>query len=285
MDHLESKTAFVFTGGGSLGAVQVGMLRALLNAGERPDFVVGASVGALNAAYFAGDPTLDGVSRLAELWRGIRRADVFPVTLGAVLRLLWRPDSIVSAAGLRALIDANLVFAQIEEARLPLHVAATDMGGLDVLISQGPATDAILASAAIPGVFPMVEIDGRPLMDGAIAAKSTVRVAAELGARRIIVLHTGYACALESAPKGAIASALHAITLLVSWRLMRDLETLPPDIGVHVAPTLCPLSISPFNFSESVELIERATISTRKWIDTGGLQERSRPQQLAAHSH
>src|ERR1700726_523503 len=106
-----------------------------------------------------------------------------------------------------------------------------------------------MASAAIPGIFPPVRIDGRSLMDGAIAANTPIKVAADLGASRIVVLPTGYACALKEPPKKAIARALHAITLLITWQLIRDLEHLPDDIDVCVVPTLCPLAVSPFDFS------------------------------------
>ena len=73
-------TAFVLSGGGSLGAVQVGMLRALSERNITPDLVVGTSAGALNAVFVAehgtGPAALD---RLAEIWTGLRRDDVFPV--------------------------------------------------------------------------------------------------------------------------------------------------------------------------------------------------------------
>jgi NTE family protein len=278
-------TAFVFMGGGSLGAVQVGMLRALMKAGERPDFIVGASVGAINGAYFAGAPSAEGVEKLSQIWRALRRAQVFPITLGGALAWLRRPTSIVDPAPLRSLVEANLPFANLEQAAIPLHIAATDIQGLPAVLSRGPAVEAILASAAIPGVFPMVSIDGAPLMDGAIAARSAVRLAVELGASKVIVLQSGYACALSKPPAGAVASAIHAITLLISWRLMHDLETLSDDVDVHVAPSLCPLSVSPFDFSHSGELIERAARSTERWVEGGGLTRRSRPQELAPHHH
>lgn len=285
MPDVNRLTAFVFTGGGSLGAVQVGMLRPLLKAGERPDFVVGVSVGAINGAYFAGEPTLEGVEKLAQIWLSLRRAQVFPMNLISAIGLLRHPDNIVDPAPLRALIESNLSFSKLEEAPIPLHIAATDVQGLSSVLSRGSAVEAILASAAIPGVFPMVTIDGAPLMDGAIAFKSGVRLAVELGASKVIVLQTGYACALTKPPAGAIANAVHAITLLISWRLMHDLETLSDDIGLHVAPSLCPLSISPFDFSQSRELIERAAHSTEEWIARGGLMRRSLPQELAPHHH
>ncbi|HKF10518.1 MAG TPA: patatin-like phospholipase family protein [Xanthobacteraceae bacterium] len=145
--------------------------------------------------------------------------------------------------------------------------------------------EAILASTAIPGVFPPVHIDGEALMDGAIAANTPVRLAADLGASRIIILPTGYACALKEPPRTVIGKALHAITLMIAWQLMYELERLPQDINVHLMPTLCPLAVSPFDFSASSELIERAAQSSKKWIEEGGLTRRARPQELAPHRH
>lgn len=282
---MSARTAFVFAGGGSLGAVQVGMLQVLLEAGVAPDFVVGTSVGAINAAYFAGNPDLDGVARLARLWEGLRREDVFPFTLLSALRLLRRPESLIDPSHLRRLIEANLPFARLDDARVPLHVMATDQQGVGVCLSRGPAVAAVMASAAIPGIFPPVEIDGQQLMDGAVAANTPLRRAVELGAGRVIVLPTGYACALERAPRNAIAKVLHAVTLLIAWQLMHELDTVPENVQVHLAPALCPLAVSPYDFSASRQLIERARHDTRKWIESGGLERRARSRELAAHHH
>jgi NTE family protein len=130
-----------------------------------------------------------------------------------------------------------------------------------------------------------VTIAGSALMDGAIAANTPLRIAADLGATRIFVLPTGYACDLNGPPKGAVAKALHAITLLINWQLMHELERLPADIEVHLAPTLCPLEVSPYDFSASRELIERAARATSKWMADGGLTRRALPGELAPHHH
>ena len=178
MIQIAPKTAFVFAGGGSLGAIQVGMLRVLLSAGVRPDFVIGTSVGALNAGYFAGAPNAEGVGRLEEIWSGMRRSDVFPFTFESAFGLLRHSGYIVNPSRLRRLIENNLPYAYLEDAMMPVHVVATDVQGMPVLLSKGSAIDAILASAAIPGVFPPVPIDGQMLMDGAIATNTPIRAAA-----------------------------------------------------------------------------------------------------------
>jgi NTE family protein len=280
-----AKTAFVFTGGGSLGAIQVGMLRTLLENGVRPDFVVGSSVGAINASYFAAAPNAEGVAALARIWSGLRRADVFPFTLVNALGLLRHPGNLVDPSGLRSLIETNLPFRLLEEATIPLHIMATNQQGQPVRFSTGPAVEAVMASTAIPGVFPPVEIGGEALMDGAIAANTPLCLAAALGASRIVILPTGYACALTEPPRRAVAKALHAITLLIAWQLMHELDVVARDIDVHLVPTLCPLAVSPFDFSAAPQLMERAAAEAQKWIDGGGLTRRARPQELAPHRH
>ena len=275
----------MFSGGGSLGAVQVGMLQCLLAHDVQPDLVVGASVGAMNAAWFAFAPSVAGVEDLAGIWQGLRRSDIFPIGLSLPLGLLWHPGNVISAEGLRRLVDERLPGRRIEEAELPLHIMATNQQGQAIRLSSGPVAEAIMASTAIPGLFPLVEIDEDILMDGAVAGNTPLRLAVELGASRIIILPTGYACALKEPPATAIGRMLHAITLMTTWQSMRELELLPETIEVHLAPTLCPLSVSPFDFSQSRELIERAARTCGKWITAGGLTRRASPRELTPHRH
>jgi NTE family protein len=280
-----AKTAFVFTGGGSLGAVQVGMLRMLVAFGVQPDLVVGASAGALNASYFAGAPNAAGVAALERIWSGLRRADIFPFTLAGAFGLIRSLGHVVDPNGLRRIIQGNLPYVRLEEAQIPLSVMATNQQGQSVRLSKGPAVEAVMASTAIPGIFPHVHIDGDVLMDGAIAANTPLRLAVELGASRIIILPTGYACALKEPPTRAIGKALHAITLMIARQLMHEVEWMPEHIDVHLVPMLCPLAVSPFDFSKSKELIEQAARSTKKWIEEGGLTRRALPSELAPHRH
>jgi len=269
------RTAFVLTGGGSLGAVQVGMLRALTASGVRPDFLVGSSVGAINAAHFAANPSTAGVRRLEAIWLGLRRADVFPATWARALRgLLWHHDHVVDPMPLRRLLERHIPYQWLEDAAIPVHVIATDvLDGSDVRLSAGPVITAVLASAAIPGVFPPVPVGGRLLVDGGVATRSPLSAAVALGATRIVVLSAGYACALEAPPKGAGPIALHSLSLVVSARLASEVERLQSAADIAVVPRLCPLSIPPHDFSHAAELIDRAADSTERWLELGGLGE------------
>jgi NTE family protein len=278
------RTAFVLAGGGSFGAVQVGMLQALLAHRVTPDVIVGSSVGAINGAYFAGSPDAAGVKRLEAIWRGLRRQDVFPLGWRSLVGLLGRRNYMVEPDGLRRLLEANLPFRDLERAAVPLHVVATDvLGGATVRLSSGPAVEAVLASCAIPAAFPPARIDGRHLMDGAVASNTPVRSAIELGATRLIVLPTGYACALEAPPSRPIAIMLHAITLLTAHQLVSDLEHYCAQVEIVTVPPLCPLSVSPYDFSRAGELIEKAAAQTRRWLDQGGMDKRRIPGALRPH--
>src|SRR5258708_17275974 len=125
MARIDGKTAFVFAGGGSLGAIQVGMLRALLSSGVQPDFVVGASVGAINASYFACAPNADGVAALERIWIGLRRSDIFPFTLGSALGLIRHPGNVVDPGGLPRAIQTNLPYGPPERSPRPLNINRT----------------------------------------------------------------------------------------------------------------------------------------------------------------
>ena len=285
MSGTAHRTAFVFAGDGSLGAVQVGMLRELMRYGLDADFVVGSSVGALNAAYFAAAPNAAGVEKLACVWCSLRRHDVFPVTLRSLLRIVGGHDHLIDPSNLRLLIKRHVPFLNLEDASIPLHVIATNLGGAAVCLSSGPAIEGILASAAIPAAFPPVRIDNQYLIDGAIGSNTAILTAAKLGATRIIVLPTGFACDLHEPPKGAIARVLHAITLLIANQIVRDLKELAGKVDISIVPSLCPLGVSPYDFSSAAQLIERAADNTRKWIDGGGLSRPDIPDSLLPHVH
>ena len=285
-DSDPAKTAFVFAGGGSFGAIQVGMMQSLANHGIAADMVVGSSVGALNGAFYAGDPTPSGVERLAGIWRGLRRRDVFPLTLRTLASFLWRRDFLIPHDGIRRLIDDHVPYRNLEDAMLPLHIVTTDIiTGDSVVFSKGPAAEAIVASTAIPGAFEPVHYGDYFLADGALSSNTPVRIAVNKGARRLIILPTGHACANDAPPVGAVANALHALTLLIARQLVSELENLGSEIAYFVVPPLCPLVGSPYDFSRTTEHIARARESTDDWIAAGGLTQQEIPHELRPHDH
>jgi NTE family protein len=281
------KTAFVFAGGGSLGAIEVGMLQALVESGARADLVVGASAGAINAAYYAGLPDSAGVSRLAAIWRRLRASDVFPLSpLRGLLGFAGMQRSLVDPAPLRALLERQLPYQRLEQARLPCQIVASDvLDGTEVVLSSGPVSEALLASAAIPGVFPPVRIGEKDLIDGGITSNTPISTAVALGAKRIVVLPTGYSCALTEPPRGVVAMVLHALTLLIARQLVVDVVRWREAAEIVVVPPLCPVTTTPFDFSASEALIRRAAEKTRTWLATGGLERTEIPHELTPHDH
>ena len=281
-------TAYVLSGGGSLGAVQVGMLQALSERGVRPDLLIGTSAGAINAAYVAGHgASADALEELAAVWQGLRRQQVFPFD---PLRHLWaiagRRPSLCPNANLRRLIEPHLGFGRLERAPIPLHVVVTNLlSGEELLLSEGDALSAVLASAAIPGVLPPVERDGLVLVDGGVADNAALSQAVALGADEIYVLPTGFACALEGPPSGALGTAMQALTLLIEQRLVLEISQFEGDAVLKVLPPLCPLAVSSIDFSHGAELITRARAATGRWLDSGGPSLPAPARFLSLHHH
>jgi NTE family protein len=164
-------------------------------------------------------------------------------------------------------------------------VCADLVTGQEVVLSRGAIVEAVLASAAIPGVFPPVAVDGRWLVDGAVAASTPIATAIRLGAARLIVLPAGFACATRRVARGALARAMHAITLLGAGQLLQDFERYQAVAAIHIVPPLCPVQHSSYDYAHAAELIERGRESTRAWLASGGLSRREFPAPLHAHAH
>ncbi|HEC09328.1 MAG TPA: patatin-like phospholipase family protein [Acidimicrobiales bacterium] len=262
--------AFVLSGGASLGAVQVGMLEALVDSGIRPDLIVGTSVGAINGGWIAGPGGLDDLARLDRVWRGLERRSVFPFApIGALKGVLGRRDHIVPPDALRRLIEENLRFDRLEDAAVPFHVVVAEvLRAVDVRLSEGPAAEAILASSSIPGVLPPVRLRGTVYVDGGPVNNTPVSHAVELGADQIWVLPNAFACGLSEPPRAALGMALHAISLAVNRRLARDLRKYRSEVDLRVVPPPCPVDVAPHDFSQSGDLVDRAREVTRSWLRT-----------------
>ena len=244
------------------------MLAALRERGVRPDLIVGTSVGALNGAWLAGHPDAP-IEDLAQIWTSLHRSDVFPADpRRGLLAFAGRRRGMVDEGPLRRLLEAYVPFPRLEDAPVPLHVVAVEvLTGRDVVLSSGPAVESVLASAAIPAVFDPVMIDGLPYMDGGVANNTPISHAVALGAEEVWVLCAGYACALTEPPRGALAMALHALSLLLHKQLAVDVERFEPLVELHVLPPLCPMTVSPADFSHSAELIDRAHDASKRWLE------------------
>lgn len=281
-------TAFVLTGGGSLGAVQVGALQALAEHGVRPDLLVGTSAGSLNAAFVAAyGLTPQALGRLSDLWIGLRRRDLFAVSpLSATLAATGRRGALCSPAPLARLLAAQLPFTDLQDAAVPVHAVATDfLTGEDVLLSSGNAVEALCASCAVPGVFPPVRRDGRLLCDGALASSAGVTQAVRLGADRVYLLPGGTSCALARAPRHPLTAALHGLTLLLQQRALVDARANAGLVDLRVIPPLCPLAVSAADFGQARSLIARAHAAASRWLDAGHDRQDDPARHLGLHGH
>ena len=260
-------TAFVLSGGASLGAVQVGMLEALYERQIVPDFLVGTSVGALNAAFISSRPTaVETARKLARVWRGLEREDVFPVSLSALVSgVCGRRNHLVPDGALRRLVRRYLEFDRLENAPIPLHLVAFDMtNGRELLLSHGSAEDAVAASAAIPGVFPPVSIDDRSLIDGGVVNNTPISHAVELGAQRIYVLPTQYPFRpMERVPGSAFDAALCGLGLLIGSRIETDIARYSSQVELVMLPVPDTAGVQPTAFEHASELIHSARVLTR----------------------
>ncbi|HET9172722.1 MAG TPA: patatin-like phospholipase family protein [Actinospica sp.] len=238
-DDGSARTAFVLGGGGVLGACEVGMLRALLEAGISPDLVLGTSVGAINGAVFAADPSLEAVSRLEKVWTELDVRGVFEGSLLTRIGTAVRTRTHLHAnEPLRQLLAEALGTARIEE--LPLRfecVAACIERAAETWFARGPATQAVLASCAVPGLLPAVEVDGEHYLDGGLVDSVPLGRAVELGARRIFVLHVGRVEQTLLVPRQPWEVAAVAFEISRRHRFTRALAELPEGVVVHLLPS------------------------------------------------
>jgi NTE family protein len=253
-----TSTAFVLSGGASLGAIQAGMLRALYERGISPDLIVGSSVGSVNGAFIASRPQTPATAiELASVLGGLSRGEVFPLNpITGLLGFIGNRDHLVPDGSLRRLIRGHIGFDRLEQAAIPFHVIGTDaISGRELRLSSGDAIEAVMASVALPGVFPPVSWQGRELIDGGVANNAPISHAIELGADRVYVLPTGSACDLSEPPHGALGMLLHSMSLLVMRRLLVEIELLKDRCELVVLPPPCPLRVSPMDFGHAEELV------------------------------
>ena len=159
------------------------------------------------------------------------------------------------------------------------------MSGTEVVLSHGDPVPAILASAAMPAVFPSVTINGQVLFDGGVSNNTPISQAVTAGADRVVVLPAGVACALPRVPRSALATAVHALTLLIEQRLALDVATFHDQVDLIVLPPLCPLTVSSSDFRSAPMLIDRARAASTLWLDAGNHHLLHPERFLALHRH
>ncbi|MFN2609942.1 MAG: patatin-like phospholipase family protein [Actinomycetota bacterium] len=251
------QTAFVFSGGGPLGAVQVGLLQALVDRSIYPDVVVGTSVGALNAVFMAAHPTNEGPLLLRDLWMHMRKDDLFPGgKLVSAWNVLKRGSYVFSNAGLRRLIENDLGIDDFEGLTIPAHIVATELAtGEEKWFSSGPLVDPLLASAAMPGVFPPVVIEGETYIDGGVANNVPISKAVELGVKQVYVLNVNAAGQRRnlSRPHDFM---MHGFVLARAHRYQREIAQVKRQIKVIEMPVVDVGHVSFTNMSQTQRLID-----------------------------
>lgn len=294
-------TAFVFSTGGARGALQVGALRALFEFGESPDVVVGTSIGSWNGALVARDPTARVIEELTNVWRGLttsrvllgwepRFAPMAPAYTGAyvvsaIRRVTMGFPSLYGDSGLRSIFAEHLAGCRFEDLAIPFRVMASSISTGDVSVfGQGPLEMALLASAAIPGVFPPVRIDGQTFVDGGALEPSGIDVAIGLGARRIFVLDAGYDASPEAEDllqrlitrdnHGSHEPSPHALAVLIErtatmmgrYQLARALERIPAGVEAHIIRPTNVLGEATLDFDHAAQWIEPAYEFARDYL-------------------
>ncbi|MGH3067550.1 MAG: patatin-like phospholipase family protein [Streptosporangiaceae bacterium] len=257
--------AFVFQGGGSLAAPQVGMLRALTAAGLQPDLVIGSSAGALNAVAFASDPSQAGLDAIEAVWRSLGRRQVAPFSARALLAAVTgRAGGLVSQSALRGLLAGLPVPRTLEGTSIPAHVVVTELAsGAAVVISDGETVPALLASCAFPGLYAPVELGGRQLVDGGVSAEVPVLQAEALGASVTYVLPAA-AYAVPLVPRGPLPLAGRALSQVLGAVARYDLATAHGP--VHVVPAPDSRAGNPVDFRDTGRLIDEGYRLATGWL-------------------
>lgn len=266
------KTAFVFSGGASLGSIEVGALKALVERGIKPDIVLGTSVGSLNGAMFAYEPTLDQVKNIEKIWRNIKVWDVFtPSPLTPVINITTAGQHMISPKNLRKLIAEKLPFERFNETKVPLYIIGTDIKtGEEIVFDKGLVKEALMSSAAIPGVFPVQHMDNNAIVDGGLINNAPISTAVRLGAEKIIIFPIGVPSA-EQEPKNLMEMLIHSFIYLLNRQLTTDIYLYKDKAELIIVPPPNPINVGPHDFSKSAQLIDSAYNRASKWLDEEGV--------------
>lgn len=263
---LPRPVAYVLAGGASYGSVQVGQIKALAETDLEPDLVVGTSVGSLNGAVLALDP-VRAAERLAKLWATVSREDVFGKSLPAARRLATGSPWLVDPASLIDLIQRNLEPAKtFEDLAVPHTAVATCFDTGDVVaIRSGELLSALQASAAIPGIFPRVEREGRRLVDGGLVSNVPMSIAAAQGAKTLVVLDCGFTLIASQRDDSLVSILMRCAAIFAAQQVRRELQDCA-DLTILYLPGPWPIHSRPDSFSHSEELAADAYALSSHWL-------------------
>lgn len=266
-------TAFVLGGAGNMGALQLGMLRALLERDIVPDLVVGCSVGALNGVAVASGPDLETLARLEALWLDVSAKDVWPARplVGAV-QLLRRRPAVNDNVGLRRVIERFLPGATFADLAVPFACVATSLDtGRERWFDTGSLTEAVLASSALPVLLPPVEIDGEAFVDGATVNVVPLAKALEMGATRLFILQLKDLDLTPRRPRRPLDVLQRCFAISRNFRFVHELATLPPGVEAHVLPAAPWPRLRYDGFSRTSEIAERTHAVAAAYLEAHGI--------------
>lgn len=266
LESLPRPLAFVFGGGATYGAAQLGMLRALQEAGIKPDFVIGTSVGSLNAAIMAEDPDT-AVERLTALWTDQENNAVFSRKVTDAMRVALGRPYVIDPSALQALLQKAFKARLFEELAIPAIAVSTDLdSGETVTYNSGNLLYPLQASAAIPGVFPWVEIGDRRLVDGGVTANVPIRQALTAGAKSLVVLDCGFGVPPIDGASTVFKVLWQALAILGSNQVRRDLNEAIEAVPVIYMPIVSPEGARPDSFAKAEDMAQRAYAASQPFL-------------------
>ena len=272
-------TAFVFGGGGRWGAVEVGMLRALVAAGIEPDLIVGTSIGAMNGAVFASDPGPPGLATVERLWADAAAKGLINARIVDRVRTFARSRiAIQETEPLRGLLREALPVDRIEDLAVPFQcVAASIERATEHWFTSGPLIEAILASSAVPALFAPVAIDGEHFYDGGLVNSVPVDRAVALGATTVFVLQVGRIEQPLRVPSKFWEPALVAFEIARRHRFVTAQTGVPEEVAVHLLPSGNEVAFDDTrqakwsDMSETQQLIAAAHRASAEYLAAAGL--------------
>lgn len=278
--------AFVLSGAGNRGPLQVGAVRALLDQGIRPDFLVGTSAGAINGLFLAAhgvdDPTV--TERLSAMWSDAKPTAIYP---GNLLQIGWRiwnkAESIYPNHGVRQMVTDALPSAvhTFGDLKLPLFVATTDLTSLRLFLfgdePTAPLVDAVLASAAVPVLHPPVRYRELQLIDGGVVATVPASIAMDHGATELYVINTGYDDGRQPLVDGIWELIMRTFATVVTQSLLVDLDRAGQDqaVDLHHLQIGFPQPVGFRDFSQCAAMVAAGYEQAQHYL------RRPRPRTLA----
>lgn len=272
----EVNTAFVLGGGGRWGAVEVGMLKALDEAGIRPDIVLGTSVGAFNGSVIADQPGPAGVDRLLGLWHRLSGTDLFKSgMLDRVRNLITLQPGLYSSAQLRTILqEVHSPGRRIEDIQIPFQcVAASIERSAEHWFVDGPLIDALLATSAVPALFHPVRVGEEHFYDGGLVASVPLARAVSLGARVIYVMQVGRIESPLRPPRRLYETALISFEIARRHTFATALADLPDQVELHLLPSGNPVAFNDRrqlrwkDTGETEVLVEGAYLASREYLE------------------